>query len=84
MIQFLSSWMRSHLSAVSKTAAPLLLEVVEEKLSEHKGALLFAAPPELPPDLQKVLNSHFQQSFDSLSEELIKSLALPYKATDTN
>jgi hypothetical protein len=66
-----------------KTDGPVILEQITARLSEQKGEFLHPAPMELSPELQLVGNKTFQETFSSLSNEVIEGLSFLKGAAST-
>ena len=75
MLKFTVEVLQALLIGHEKTDGPLILEQIKARLSEWKGEFLHPAPLELSPELQRVGNKTFQETFSSLSNEVIEGLS---------
>ena len=75
MIKFTVNVLQAVLAGHENTDGSFILEQIEARLLERKGEFLHPAPMELSPDLQLVGNKTFQETFSSLSTEVIEGLS---------
>lgn len=77
IIACLAEFARISLQNASESMSGQMVKDLESRLSELKGEYLYSAPPELAPELAKVVNSSFQQTFSELSSKVIEHLRKP-------